>query len=251
MPLLKLWNSLVGRPAAAKQPEAEQPAVKNTAPVTEVASVTVEAKEKASPAKKSVTAPTPPKPSKKKSEVAAAVRLAPIAEVSAPVVAKTARQLKVVTRGEHAEICKLVVDALPTYVLEIGIGDGLRADAVMQSLLAVSGDKLLRYAAIDQFEMVSGPIKLKDFHLRMRAIDVRPQVFPDPVAQGLLRFSSTVGFADVIIASIPDEQFNSNEIQSLIARITRPSSVVFQLSQGRWKRSAAHKAERSRASKAA
>ncbi len=252
MPLLKLWNSLIGRPAAAKQPEAE-PVETKPAPVAPTTTVSAAAKAVASP---EASQPRVKKTTKKKSPVAPAVRLAPFAEVAAPESvkpepAKPARQYKVVTRGEHAEICRLVVEAAPTSVLEIGVGDGLRSDAVMQSLLAVSGGRTLRYAAIDQFEMVGGPITLKDFHLRMRAIDVRPQVFPEPVAQGLSRFSRTVGFADVVIASITDEALNSEEIKSLIARITRPTSVLLHLSGGRWKRTVVSHPQKSNASKAA
>ncbi len=247
MPLLKLWNSLIGRPAAAKQPEAE-PVITKPAPVAQTTTVAAVTKDTVSTED---SQPRIKKASKKKPPVAPAVRLAPLAEVIAPEPVKPARQFKVVTRGEHAEICRLVVEAAPTSVLEIGVGDGLRSDALMQSLLAVSADKTLRYAAIDQFEMVGGPITLKDFHLRMRAIDVRPQVFPEPVAQGLSRFSRTIGFADVVVASITEEALDSDEIKSLIARIMRPTSVLLHLSDGRWKRIAVSHPQKMHASKAA
>ncbi len=244
MSLLKLWNSLLGRPAAAKGPEcpavasdqeptnnkpassakstlAQNVAKSAVATVTEQAAVTLRGKK----ARKAGNPTTKP-----------GVRLAMLETpaTAAPVAVVPRRQPKVVTRGAHAEICRLAIATGATSILEIAVGDASRAEAVMQSLQAVSGDKVLRYAAIDQFEMVGGPITLKDFHHRMRGIEVRPQVFPEPVAQGLARFSRTVGFADLVIASLPDPQWDTPEVQSLVARITRVGSTILHHNGDRW-----------------
>ncbi len=227
MPLLKLWNSLIGRPASDKpssKPTPEQTAVKPTPHPPE----TVGTELTPARAKKTAKAAT--------STSAIPVRLAPLATAELEVASAPKRQFKVVTRGEHAELCRLAIETRATSILEIGVGDGARAEALMQSLQSISSDKAYRYAAIDQFEMVGGPVTLKDFHHRMRGIEIRPQVFPEPIPQGLAKFSRTVGFADLVISSIPEDQWSSLEVQSLIARVTKKSSVVLRQAGGRWQK---------------
>ncbi len=240
MPFLKLWNSLIGRPTAVQEPvatvvaAAPQPTAKAAVVAAKEASVapvqvSTSGSESIAPRKQSSRRAT-----KVNSESNVRLATAKTGVLSTPEPITPARQPKVVTRGEHAEICKLAIASGALSVLEIGVGDATRAEAVMQSLQAVSGDKVLRYSAIDQFEMVGGPITLKDFHHRMRGVEVRPQVFPEAVVQGLARFSRTVGFADLVIASIPDAVWDSAEVQALVHRITRTGSIALHQRDGRW-----------------
>lgn len=232
MPLLKLWNSLWGRGSAANETGSD--AVPSSR-VTEVAAA-IPSASSAPPSRSKVSRAKQPRAraatSGAKSEPEPAVNLRVAPATTLPPAPKP----KVVTRGEHAELCRLVIESGACSVLEIGVGDGSRAAAVMQSLQAVSGEKPLKYAAIDGFEMVGGSLTLKDFHHKLRAAGVRPQVFPSAVAQGLFQFSRTVGFADLVISTAADEVWEAAETRALIVRITRPSSVVLHQSGGRWRR---------------
>jgi hypothetical protein len=116
--------------------------------------------------------------------------------------------------------------------LEIGIGDGTRAAKICDTLREVS--ETIRYIAIDQFEMGGGNLKLMDFHRMMRTAEVRPQVFPEPVASGLLRVAHTFGACDLILV---DESIDEQQLGGLggqLARIAHESTQVLLCKGGKW-----------------
>lgn len=240
MPLLKLWNSLIGRTpnSTASVATTVTPATGATnAGATNTAAPVAPVTHQTAASGPTRTAKS--QPAKATKAASPAVRLAPLTTPEpAPLPVPVAkRQAKVVTRGEHAELCKVVIQTQAATVLEIGAGDGSRAIAMMDSLQAVSADKTLRYCVIDQFEMVNGPISLKAFNLALRAINVRAQVFPNEVEQGLSQFSRTVGFADLIVSTVPTAQWQTAAVQALVKRISHAGSVVLHSDGSRWQRS--------------
>ena len=70
----------------------------------------------------------------------------------------------------HGALCKQVRATQAKSVLEVGVGDGSRAVAVMGTL-ANSGSPI-RYFGIDQFELAGGAVSLKDFHRSLRAAGI-------------------------------------------------------------------------------
>jgi hypothetical protein len=118
-------------------------------------------------------------------------------------------------------------------VLEIGVGDGARAIKICDTLREAAPS--VRYIAIDQFEMGGGNLKLMDFHRLMRTAEVRPQVFPETVAAGLVRVSHTVGACDLILI---DESVDDQQIAGLanpLARIAHESTQVLVCKGGKWR----------------
>ena len=63
--------------------------------------------------------------------------------------------------GPHSALCKQLKRIQAASVLEIGVGDGTRAAAVLQTLQSNSE---IQYIAIDQFEMAGSELTLKHFH---------------------------------------------------------------------------------------
>ena len=113
MPLMKLWNSLLGRSAPAK----EQP-VRSANPTTDHARLGGSASRK---------------PTKKSGRSAKGSRLSLFGG-----------------GGPHGALRKLVKPLQAKTVLEISVGDGSRAIAVLETL---GEAQKVRYMAIDQFEM--------------------------------------------------------------------------------------------------
>jgi hypothetical protein len=109
-------------------------------------------------------------------------------------------------------------------VLEIGIGDGTRAAKLCDTMREVC--EAIRYIAIDQFEMGGGKLKLMDFHRMMRNAEVRPQVFPEPIASGLLRVAHTFGACDLILVDESIDEIQLSNIASQFARIAHESTQV-------------------------
>lgn len=202
MPLLKLWNTLRGRRSA--------PAAKT-------------AEARTSAADRSLAAE-------------------PTAEAGTPAVAKPAASRGVLglgRRGPHAGLCKLVRPLRVTTVLEISVGDGSRAAAVLQTLAKAEPEAPLRYIAVDQFELGGGPVTLKQFHQRLRKENIRPQVFPDPVDRALLRVAHTVGAVDLVLIADATADWQEPQRRALLSRVTHRDSVILRLHGEDWRREAA------------
>ncbi len=226
MPLLKLWNSIRGR------------SNHDTTPVKIPAVVTVPPQAAATPVKR-VDTSTPPAASPK----AAA--------------AKPARQkLNLFGGGNpHASLCKLVRSIPAKTVVEINVEDGSRAIAVMETLIqnlppapvatpiengeAVDGVQTpaapaVRYIVIDQFEMAGGATTLKQFHKTLREAGARATVYPETIDRGLIRVANTIGPVDLILISLPVDQWQTPSIESLLKRISHATTVVLHRQGNDW-----------------
>jgi hypothetical protein len=224
MPLLKLWNTIRGRSNSdAGQNPAPAAAQTQTKPVDGPATATVPA------------AATPP------------------AAIAVPV---RRRLNPFASNHPHAALCKLVRPIVARTVVEIGVEDGSRAIAVMETLLqnrpaapvvnVSSGDvaradvsndaaPAVRYIVIDQFEMAGGTTTLKQFHKSLREADVRATVYPETIERGLTRVAHTIGAVDLILISVPTDLWQTVAIESLIKRIAHGSTVVVHRDGSDWK----------------
>jgi hypothetical protein len=137
-------------------------------------------------------------------------------------------------RGPHGGLCKLVRSLNARTILEISVGDGTRAVAVLRALSA--GGEQIHYAAIDQFEMSDGPVTLKEFHQSLRAENVRPQFFPGAIAPGLVQVSSTIGAVDLVLIGAESEKWQTAAVLALLPRIIHRRSVVLHLDGDSWNR---------------
>ena len=183
MPLLKLWNAIWG--SVGEQPAGEQASADPTNP-QEVPSTT------ASPSRRQA--------SKRKS-----------------------KGFGLFASHPHSGLCKLAAATEARSVLEIGVGDGSRAIAVVEAL--AKGGSAIRYFGIDQFEL-AGPVSLKDFHRSLRAAGIQPQLFPETVSRGLIRFLHTVGRAELVLLSDGPKILEDPLSGTLLSRISGPSTTI-------------------------
>ena len=119
--------------------------------------------------------------------------------------------------GPHSGLCKQLKTLSVRSVLEIGVGDGSQAIAVMETLSRHSDS--IRYYAVDEFEM-SGGVNLKQFHQTLRNHNIRPQLFPGSVDRGLMQIAHTIGSVDLILVAdgnVIDKNPASAEILSRIS----------------------------------
>lgn len=193
MPLLKLWNALLGR-AAGEAAEVEPPV--SEPPASPAAAVA---------ARPSVTA----KPAASKG-------------------------FSLFGGNPHAGLCKLVAASGAQTVLEVGVGDGSRAIAVVQTL-AKQGITP-RYCGIDEFELSGASLGLKDFHRNLRAAGIRAQIFPESVDRGLVKFLHTIGRADLVLLSRPGEWVEEPRIGHLLRRVSHPGSTILVFRNDAWSR---------------
>jgi hypothetical protein len=207
MPLLKLWNALWGR-AGKEQPVGKQvsgdivgaePQVGAPSPAAKASAGSRTASDKAQ------ATTTPPQVSTKAAKPGKSV-------------------FGLFGSNPHASLCKLAAATNASIVLEVSVGDGSRAIAVVQALTQRGGT--VRYVGIDQFELSGGSVTLRDFHRTTRAAGIRPQIYPESTERGLIRFLHTVGRADLVLLSSPDELLQDVRIRHLLTRISHPKTTV-------------------------
>ncbi len=134
----------------------------------------------------------------------------------------------------HAALCKMVAASQAQSVLEVGVGDGSRAIAVVGTL--AKRGMPVRYFGVDEFELAGGTVSLKEFHRTLRSAGIRPQIFPEPVDRGLVRFLHTVGHADLVMLSEPGLLLEDPRFQQLLSRVSHGSTTVLYRQDDVWAR---------------
>ena len=212
MPLRKLWNALRGHHPSAGQLPKDSGTRETGHRVSRERDATASTKQ--TMAAPDVAKPTHAKPSAKKS-----------------------RRILGLSRSPHTSLCRLVKQSNAKSVLEIGVSDGTRAIAVVQTLSKADPKHPIRYAAIDQFELAGGEVSLLQFHRELRKNDIRPQIFPSDIESGLTRVAYTLGAVDLILMSesaAADKSVSENDWHRLLQRVTHQESVVLRQSGDQW-----------------
>jgi hypothetical protein len=134
--------------------------------------------------------------------------------------------------GPHSSLCKRVKSIPARSVLEISVDDGSRAIAVMKTLAQTRQN--VRYLAIDQFEM-AGSGNLKRFYQKLRAEQIRPQLFPETIDRGLIRVAHTVGTVDLVLIAAPVGRWQVPTTRTLLCRISHARTVILFLDDDHWR----------------
>lgn len=144
--------------------------------------------------------------------------------------------LNLVSKGPNAALCRHIKKLKASTVLEVGIGDGTRAEDIIQTLRSTDPNAKIHYSVIDQFEMNGGEVTLKDYHQNLRTIGVTPNLIPMPVEQGLHRVANTVGFIELIVLG----EVDMTAVAPVLERITNESTVVLKSSEDGWQKIESH-----------
>lgn len=136
--------------------------------------------------------------------------------------------------GPHGALRKLVKSIPAKTLVEISVGDGSRATALVPAL-AAAGE--VRYLAIDPFELGGGELTLKQFHQQLRQAGIRAHLIPDSIVGGLNQVARTVGQVDLVIIAADRDCWQQPAPLARLARICHAQTVVlFQDDQGNWQR---------------
>ncbi len=133
--------------------------------------------------------------------------------------------------GAHSGLCKLLKPLSVHSVLEVGVGDGSQAIAVMETLSRQSDS--IRYYAVDEFEMAGG-VNLKQFHQTLRNHNLHPQLFPGPVDRGLTKIAHTIGSVDLILVANASAIDNNPAVTGMLARISHEGTGVLVSRNDTW-----------------
>ncbi len=133
--------------------------------------------------------------------------------------------------GPHSGLCKQLKRLSVHSVLEIGVGDGSQAIAVMETLSRQS--ESIRYYAVDEFEMAGG-VNLKQFHQTLRNHNIHPQLFPGPVDRGLMKIAHTIGSVDLILMANTSVIDNNPAVAGMLSRISHEGTSVLVARNETW-----------------
>ncbi|MEM9368025.1 MAG: hypothetical protein AAGD07_18690 [Planctomycetota bacterium] len=189
MPLRKIWNSLCGRR------------------VPNASSSTVSSENQASP----------PQTSQAGKSVKANSDTTPGRGVLSMARRAVGRQ-----RGPYAALLRHISDRRPAQILELGVGDGSRAAAILAD---AASEAEFTYIVVDQFEMAGGAVSLRDFHAKVAAESAqrRPVVIPQSIMVGLESVANRFGYIDLILVSDPDDL---EEAAGVLPRIVGENTAV-------------------------
>lgn len=133
-----------------------------------------------------------------------------------------------------SDLSNLLEELSFSTVLEIGVGDGQRAVEFLSHI--VTGNRSIRYFAIDQFELGGGELTLREFHQMLRSVGVRPQIFPETIPDGLTRFLHTIGTADLILIADQISESGAQQVQHLLMRVSNEKTTILERQQNQWVR---------------
>lgn len=241
MSLKKLWNSICGR---APQPEVTAPPTgpveKTLGPEKTERPVQPELAQRAPVAATSPNAARPPLPARKAAPAtASAVPASPSpasATASGPeIVAPRRGVLSMLSRGQHDALLRMIGEAKPTSILEIGIGDGSRTPAIL-SMLDESGCQphAIKMMVIDQFELAGGEVAMRDYHRQLAGLNLRPVIFPEPVGRGLINVAHRFGTVDLILIDAKTIADHAHELATFLGKVTHGGTVVLSNESGKW-----------------
>ncbi|MEL6107559.1 MAG: hypothetical protein AAFU85_16080 [Planctomycetota bacterium] len=145
---------------------------------------------------------------------------------------KLSRSERIEITREDKRLCRRLSKSSIGSILEVNVGTGVRAAAILEALAGRREMPPVRYVAIDQFELGGNGLPLRDFHIRLRPFDARIQMVPLDVTAGLQRVASTIGAVDFIVWGEP--QAPTGRQLGLLARVSSPTSVLVQLDGEKW-----------------
>ncbi len=155
----------------------------------------------------------------------------PVAEVAAP----RRSILSLRSRGEHDGLLKLISQTRPSSILEIGVGNGSRMPAILASV-AQSGIEpgAFRAIVIDEFEMAGGEVTMRDYHRQLAGLPIRPVIFPESVARGLVNVAHRFGAVDMILVDANMETAHAEGLATYLGKVSHGSTVVLSNAAGKW-----------------
>ncbi len=93
-------------------------------------------------------------------------------------------------------------------IVEIGLGDGVRAERIVQVAQKFGAGQTVKYTGIDLFDgrpAEQSPLKLIEMHKRLSAVGVKPQLVPGDLASAVRRIANSHTRTDLMIISAGHE----------------------------------------------
>ncbi len=118
-------------------------------------------------------------------------------------------------------------------ILEIGLGNGDRAENLIRIAKKFSASGTVRYTGIDMFESAPTPVaSLKETHQRLSRHDVKLQLVPGPIFNSVLRIANSHTRTDILVISEGVDQESLQQSWFYFPRMLHAASVILMQDQG-------------------
>ncbi len=127
------------------------------------------------------------------------------------------------------ELYRAIVQRGARRIVEIGVGDGSRAQAMMSLSLRAEADKPAKYTGIDLFEArdSENPLSLKQAHTLLRNDNFEVRLVPGDTAAALKRSANELRGTDMIVVSADVDPQSLDAVRHLLPRMLHKDSQVW------------------------
>ena len=128
-------------------------------------------------------------------------------------------------------IYRAIVRGRAKRVLEIGLGQGLRACRMIETMQRVSHEQLVSYCGIDLFELSHGQsssrLSLKAVHCKLKPTGARVRLVPGDPFSALVAMANTIGVCDVIVIAAGHDAESLDRAWFYVPRLLHSTTQVF------------------------
>ena len=114
-------------------------------------------------------------------------------------------------------------------IVEIGLGDGVRAERIVQVAQKFGAGQTVKYTGIDLFDgrpEDQSPLKLIEMHKRLTTLGVKPQLVPGDLASSIQRIANSHTRTDLMIISAGFEQTDLDASWFFVPRMLCAGSLL-------------------------
>ncbi len=129
------------------------------------------------------------------------------------------------------EILKWVYDNRPRSIVEIGVGQAVRTQRMLELLTHHLPPAEIRYTGVDLFEARGSNtpgLSLKEAFTVLRSLGVKAQWVPGDPYSALGRVANNLGNTDLLLVSADQDAESLSHAWAFVPRMLHPQSVVFQ-----------------------
>jgi hypothetical protein len=117
------------------------------------------------------------------------------------------------------------------HVLEIGMGVGIRACRMIETMRRSGGSEGIHYAGIDLFELSPGAgrskLSLKSAHCKLKPTGAKVRLVPGDPFTALARSANEIGVCDVIVVAGGHDHDALGRAWFYVPRLLHPRTQVF------------------------
>ena len=129
------------------------------------------------------------------------------------------------------EVLKWVYDNRPRSIVEIGVGQALRTQRMLELLTHHLPATEIRYTGIDLFEARDARtpgMPLKEAFTVLRPLGIKAQWVPGAPYDALGRVANGLGNTDLLIVAADQDAESLSHAWAFVPRMLHPQSVIFQ-----------------------